>query len=114
MFMQGVWEVIGLLPHPQCRLLGIRIRFGAFPDTYRRSWRPLGGAKRRHGAFGQHWEGRPSAGSTKMTVWRIPGAVGSSKIIVLKLPGKLLGGGFGLLALRLAGGRATLEKKENH
>ena len=30
-FMQGVWEVIGLLPDPQYRHLGICIRFGAFP-----------------------------------------------------------------------------------
>ena len=26
-FMQGVWEVIGLLPDPQCRHFGICIRF---------------------------------------------------------------------------------------
>ena len=32
-FMQGVWEVISLLPDPQYRHLGICIRFAAFPGV---------------------------------------------------------------------------------
>ena len=43
-FMQGVWEVIGLLPDPQYRHLGICIRFGVFPGA-------LGGRLERLGGF---------------------------------------------------------------
>ena len=44
-FMQGVWEVIGLLPDPQHRHLGIYIRFGAFPGVLGGRWERLGGVR---------------------------------------------------------------------
>ena len=42
-FMQGVGEVIGLLPDPQYRHLCICIRFGAFPGVLGGRWERLGG-----------------------------------------------------------------------
>ena len=54
-FMQGIWEVIGLLPDPQYRHLGISIRFGAFPGVLGGRWEWLGGVR------GLSWQlhGRP-------------------------------------------------------
>ena len=56
-FMQGVLEVIGLLPDPQYRHLGICIRFGAFPGVLGGRWERLGGFRRlsyrTHGAPGK-------------------------------------------------------------
>ena len=42
-FMQGILEVIGLLPDPQYRHLGICIRFGAFPGVLGGRWERFGG-----------------------------------------------------------------------
>ena len=44
-FMQGIWEVIDLLPDPQYRHLGICIRFGAFPGVLGGRWEWLGGVR---------------------------------------------------------------------
>ena len=68
-FMQGVWKVIGLLPDPRYRHLGICIRFGAFP---RSSWRPLGAAGRLQKAFLED-----SRGSWKAS-WTLQEALGRS------------------------------------
>ena len=77
--MQGAEEVIDLIPDPQCRHLGIWICSGALPEpsqtvpeTLGGRWERLGGVRRLsgrlHGAPGKHWEGRRSAGSTKLIV----------------------------------------------
>ena len=44
-FMQGIWEVIGLLPDPWYRHLGICIRSGAFPGVLGGRWERLGGVR---------------------------------------------------------------------
>ena len=96
-FMQGIWEVIGLLPDPQYRHLGICIRFGAFPGVLGGRWERLGGFRRHsyrtHGApgkllgrSGRLWDARvrsrrlpgrsgttgEGSNTTPVMVWRFP------------------------------------------
>ena len=96
-FMQGIWEVISLLPDPQYRHLGICIRFGAFPGVlggrwerfggfrwlpwktheapgkllgrYRTLWDARGRSRRRPGRSGTTGEG---SNTTPVMVWRLP------------------------------------------
>ena len=96
-FMQGILEVIGLLPDPQYRHLGICIRFGAFPGVlggrwerfggfrwlswktneapgkllgrYRTLWDAQGRFRRRPGRSGTTREG---SNTTPVMVWRLP------------------------------------------
>ena len=74
-FMQAIWEVIGLLPDPQYRHLGICIRFGAFPGVLGGRWERLGGVRglswKLHGGLGKLLK-------RSRTLWgqvlRLPGA----------------------------------------
>ena len=88
-FMQGIWEVIDLLPDPQYRHLGIYIRFGAFPGVLGGRWERFGGFRwlprktheapgkllGRSGALGaapggfQDAQGRPGKAQTLRLYW---------------------------------------------
>ena len=96
-FMQGILEVISLLPDPQCRHLGICIRFGAFPGVLGGRWERFGGFRRHSyrthevpgkllGRSGKLWDARvrsrrlpgrsgttgEGSNTTPVMVWRLP------------------------------------------
>ena len=77
-FMQGIWEVIDLLPDPQYRHLGIYIRFGAFPGVLGGRWERFGGFRRHsyrtHEAPGKLLGGSGTLGSAP----RLPGRSGTT------------------------------------
>ena len=72
-FMQGIWEVIGLLPDPQYRHLGICIRFGAFPGVLGCRWERLGGLRRL--SYSTHEAPGKLLGRYR-TLWKALGAPG--------------------------------------
>ena len=81
-FMQGILEVIGLLPDAQYRHLGICIRFGAFPGVLGGRWERLGGFR------GLSWKTHEAPGKLlgrSRTLWdargrsrRLPGRSGTT------------------------------------
>ena len=81
-FMQGIWEVIGLLPDPQYRHLGICIRFGAFPGVLGGRWERLGGFRelswKTHEAPGELLGRSRTLQDALEQVLRLPGRSGTT------------------------------------
>ena len=81
-FMQGVWQVSGLLPDPQYRHLGICIRFAAFPGALGGRWERLGGFRglswKTHEAPGKLLERSRALWDARGRSRRLPGRSGTT------------------------------------